>query len=505
MTAMDEFDRLYFISDLHLGGRRGAEVFNSHNELQAFLRWVGTHGDRVALVLGGDLIDFLSFQDAKHFNAANAKDRVAEVATERATRVIFDELKTLAAQTNITLVLMGGNHDIELALPEVREELLQHVAARKHRHRVRTVLDGTGYTCRVGDREVLCLHGNERDKWNVVDHGALLRVIRAMNAGSKVPPWEPNPGTTLVINVMNQIKRNLPFIDLLQPETEAAVRVLLALTKEERGASVDDSVRELVRILLATQQTQARINNNTLGDVRDEAARAEEQLAAMERPRSPSPWLVDATDAESRVNQLFEHTEARFRDNAEPLDPQLLGTLGMLGPLDWITRSVVRPKLRDALKQVFLESATPKSDRSPHTSIPSPEFEALDRWIGPDKDVVIAGHTHVEKHHPRKHGKPGSVYMNAGTWIRVIRLENDWLEEPVFQEQFMPALLSRSMAQLDAAKVANRKLVRHHRTVACVEPQETGRAVSRLRKVKDDASVDALDNIFEVEISDSPA
>ena len=59
-------------------------------------------------------------------------------------------------------------------------------------------VDGAGYACAVGNKQVLCLHGNE-DAWNIVDFKELLDVNlddvaplvgvnRALVACSALPP-----------------------------------------------------------------------------------------------------------------------------------------------------------------------------------------------------------------------------------------------------------------------------------------------------------------------------
>src|SRR6185369_11621448 len=95
------------------------------------------------------------------------------------------------------------------------------------RARVVLAMDGTGYACTVGGKRVLCVHGNDADAWNPVDQDALHTVIRALKGGLTLPEWQPNAGTRLVIDIMNQIKSRFPMVDLLKPETKPVVGVLL--------------------------------------------------------------------------------------------------------------------------------------------------------------------------------------------------------------------------------------------------------------------------------------
>src|SRR4029077_9541031 len=128
-----------------------------------------------------------------------------------------------------SLIINLGNHDLELALPWVREHLLDVLAGDSltARGRITLFFDGTGFRCEVGTAQILCLHGNEVDPWNVADYEAIRRIGRDFYQGRTVEPWIPNAGTQLVIEVMNALKRRYPFVDLLKPEAQAGVATLL--------------------------------------------------------------------------------------------------------------------------------------------------------------------------------------------------------------------------------------------------------------------------------------
>ena len=51
----------------------------------------------------------------------------------------------------------------------------------------------------------------------------------ARQCGQAPDPWTPNAGSQLVVEVMNAVKRDYPFVDLLKPETEAVLPILAAL------------------------------------------------------------------------------------------------------------------------------------------------------------------------------------------------------------------------------------------------------------------------------------
>jgi hypothetical protein len=62
-TCIPQFDELYSISDLHLGGEPGFQIFGSGKELAWLIRHLGAERPertRVALVINGDFVDFLA-------------------------------------------------------------------------------------------------------------------------------------------------------------------------------------------------------------------------------------------------------------------------------------------------------------------------------------------------------------------------------------------------------------------------------------------------------------
>ena len=91
---MRTFDELYFISDLHLGGAPGCQVFNQGAKLAAFIRYIAERdpGRHVVLVLGGDIIDFLAF-DAPYLKPGDQALRLLEqVLADSEFKQIFEAL-----------------------------------------------------------------------------------------------------------------------------------------------------------------------------------------------------------------------------------------------------------------------------------------------------------------------------------------------------------------------------------------------------------------------------
>src|SRR5262249_56913432 len=85
--------------------------------------------------------------------------------------------------------------------------------------------------CLAGGVRVFGTKGKEVYAWNYARYEALARVSRRLNSGRPVAlsEWEPNAGTKMVKDVMNEVKRRYAWIDLLKPENQAAVGVLAVL------------------------------------------------------------------------------------------------------------------------------------------------------------------------------------------------------------------------------------------------------------------------------------
>jgi hypothetical protein len=235
MTDWPRYDELHVVSDLHMGGGRGLQIFKQGKRLANFIRWVGKqrpHG-RVGLVLNGDVIDSLAEDIGGYMATSDAVIMVERIIDDEAFCPVWEALGHFIGVPGRALIVVIGNHDLELALPAVQHTIVDRLAGEDvaARGRIAFATAGAGYACMVGTARVFCIHGNEVDSWNVVDYDALSEVARTLNAG--LPPdacsWQPNAGTKLVKDVMNQVKRKFSWIDLLKPETKAAVGVLAVL------------------------------------------------------------------------------------------------------------------------------------------------------------------------------------------------------------------------------------------------------------------------------------
>lgn len=234
----------YIMSDLHLGGagpqadgERGFQICTQTAALADFIDRLAAQpaSSPVELVINGDFVDFL----AEPADTSRSGDptwvplRQDEAVAQQllATVIgrsheVFAALRRLVAHGHSLTVLLG-NHDIELSYPAVRKTLAQQLGIPLHAT-LRFLYDGEAYS--IGN--ALIEHGNRYDGWNAIDYDALRRVCSLLSRGQPIPSdrkLTPPAGSQLVAQVMNPLKQRYPFVDLLKPESTAAVPLLLAL------------------------------------------------------------------------------------------------------------------------------------------------------------------------------------------------------------------------------------------------------------------------------------
>src|SRR5262245_58607842 len=238
MMNAARYDELYVVSDLHMGGKPGFQIMNRGRRLASFIHQLAVQPSadsarRVGLVINGDVIDTLAEEFDGYIAVTDAERILSRLYNDEAFAPVWSALAAFVHRPRRRLVFTIGNHDIELALPAVQYSIRRRLAGDDEiaNGRIEFAVDGTGYACSVGALRIFCTHGNEVDAWNVNDHESLMRVVREQNAGMpfNATAWTPNAGTRLVRDVMNRVKRQRPWIDLLKPEKNVVLGVLLTL------------------------------------------------------------------------------------------------------------------------------------------------------------------------------------------------------------------------------------------------------------------------------------
>lgn len=443
MDIAIETDELFVISDTHLGGVKGAQIFDATKALKWLLGDLAKQADatktrQFTLVINGDFVDFLAEPQPVYFDPRTACDRLDRILLHEAGfRGILGALREFAGKRNCRLIINLGNHDLELALPWVRDHLLDMLSEGNAapRARIDLLTDGAGCRLSVNGVQVLCAHGNEVDAWNVTDHETIRRIARDILRGQDPDPWIPNAGTQMVIEVMNDIKRAYPFVDVLKPETGAVVPILAALKP-----SLAARLAQVSKVVLRRARDGGLMKTGFLGEV--EGAMPEPALTAALPPLGEGELRDRTTQA---AQQILEEANARHMSGVRPIDlvtgDMVADQLGLFtGAKAWLTGRSLSEQLRHELKPLA-------KDRSFALDTEDSYFEAFDRLAGREIDVIVTGHTHLRRALPRKVAR--GFYYNTGTWARVIQITEDLLNDQTRFDAFFAAIGAGRMAALD--------------------------------------------------------
>ncbi len=399
---------IYVISDLHLGGEsepgsRGFRICTQESHLAAFIRSLAESQEpAVELVINGDSVDFLAERSPGapngwkpfHYPEEHAVQLLDRIAARSAA--VFDALKRFL-RNGRRLVILPGNHDIELHLPKVRARLRQHVGANGPAD-YEFIPHGEAY--RVGD--VLIEHGNRIDDMNFVDHNQLRILCGLLSRGEPVPKeflFRPPAGSELVAGLINDLKKTYSFIDLLKPEKEAAFPVLLALDPGRRA--------DLLTVASALAESKARRSQ--------QRTRYKTNISALPAANALEASLLRTV---KRANfGIYERAATTKQISARGRLRSFVDLL--LGDRDetWEQRQM---DLLDALRAFHDRDAF---DRSTETEeIYKKEADRL--AYGPIRHVVF-GHTHLAK---KVELTGGRYYLNSGTWADTLPLPSAILD-----------------------------------------------------------------------------
>jgi UDP-2,3-diacylglucosamine pyrophosphatase LpxH len=454
---LPQHDELHVVSDLHIGGAPDFQVMNRGGRLAGFIRWVAAQRPegRVALVLNGDVIDSLAEDISGYVAVHDAVPMLHRMFKYDAFRVVWDALAHFVKQPNRTLVIVIGNHDIELAFPPVQHAIVSRLTGDDLAARARIEFStmGAGYSCHIGTARIFCTHGNEVDAWNFVRYEDLSKAARRLNAARPLDPgeWEPNAGTRMVMDVMNDVKRKYAWIDLLKPEERAAVGVLLVLDPSQISR-----VNRLLPAVGTKLRTGGQVNQRLSAEGFATPAREEALAARVDQLLGPN--LASGLEGGARAggtdgDAMLLEAEKTFTDRtAQPLPAGTLGTGQLVWDrlTGWI-RGVGRDEaLRRALKDWL------KDDRTFSHDVEDDTFKAVTASVGAEVDFVVTGHTHLERAIDMGGGRG---YFNTGTWIRLLRITDEMLENTKSFAPVYEVLMNGSMKAIDAASIGGRPFV----------------------------------------------
>ncbi len=435
---------VHVISDLHLGGAPAGPAAlgfqlcppNARARLARAIRAIAIApaGERIELVINGDFVDFLAEESPVQADgdptprfapfAASAAEAIRKLeSVMRRAAEVFEALRAVVAAGHKLTILLG-NHDVELALPEVRRALLEALTGGTAA-RVELVLDGEAYA----RRGVVIEHGNRYDGWNAIDHGG-LRAFRSAVSRGEVASFAPPPGSILVTDIMNPLKSRYRFIDLLKPENEALIPILVAIEPDVRG--------ELLRVA-------------ELG-FRSRRAAPREGLPPSDRNFVAGASAVDPAETleERALRDAEERTYALLRAFAEESPgPSIVsageepGWSSSLRSLWHLLRAGAVDQRRLARLRRALVAYRTAIGATFALDAEEPRYLEAARRLSATHPIVVFGHTHLPKLIRLDRG----AYLNTGTWCPTIRLD-ERLYDPSTPEPEAHALLERFVADL---------------------------------------------------------
>jgi len=519
---LEQFDTVYSVSDLHIGGKENP-MFDQGERLGAAFRQMaaevgclqpspsinrpaGPRSRRVALVLNGDVVDFLACpsdqgEPGRYFLSDD--QAIAELdrlfAPESGFSDVWWGLHDYIIRGG-TLIVVLGNHDIELALPAVQAHFLlllsnaTTVPPSPHQWKIACVhvhfhMDGRGYRCKVGDRTIAFLHGNEADDDNEIDYEGLRKVIcnRGVLGGPNLD-LAPNRGTQLVIDVMNDIKSEFPFVDLLKPEFGAALPLAMAIS-DRRIPRIAKAVNALYLgdDPDADRGSESATDSATVPSVGHDAPATTDPagltnfwLAALDMRSTPA-----TRDSTALVDEAIRLLDAgvTVEEIADAVADAELGIGDQARSLFDVAFRVVRGWKRSSLRQLVRLTSLGSASRVFEPSLPLEGDQKLDRLVRSKTDIVVAGHSHFAKFHPRWNGH--GVFINTGTWAKIMRIREQELESEESFSRVLEAIKNKDASALEKTDVHPGYIVRLP-TVAIIEsrPRKNGsnRVIARLCK-----------------------
>lgn len=392
---------VFVISDLHLGGEmpspgrpRGFRMCSQTAALAAFIKDLPRRAGGVCeLIINGDFVDFLAESHDGEYtpfidDPATAETTFRNIVASNAN--VFRELHDFVCAGN-RLTVLSGNHDIELSYPRV-QTALREVLGRSDGC-VRLLNDGRPLRL----TNAVIEHGHLHDEWNRVTPAQLIDLIDHAQKDA-VPP-----GSRLVSSVMNRVKETFAFVDLLKPEQETAVPVVLALDRSQ--------LLNVGRILLLAAEARG-IKRNI------DAERGFVPVSAVEGEADTA-----APDAAEAVAALLEQLmPGRATDFVEDIKEEAH---------EMVQIADLTPS--EVLSAIQALSSSPRRHRALYRALHVAQrdlsfildFEQDKRYraacVSHDKSVelVVMGHTHLAKDVANL-GRPGRRYINTGTWADII-------------------------------------------------------------------------------------
>lgn len=400
-----EYTRI-IISDLHVGQNDDFDIFANPTKIKLFsdfLDYFRKLSSPVELVINGDFVDFLQLRPWNDLSRETALKKIKAIVAKSPT--VFNDLGIFLSDSRHKLKILPGNHDVELAYPEVGQVLRDAILQSAPGAEDRLDLFGPPKSSRTTHRptingvQVWIEHGNEGDPFNSLVYQTLFT-----DAETGTKKFSYPPGTTLVYDIMNDFKETLRFVDLLKPEMPAVLLILLAMKPYMAALGIPGLA---VKVLEAAGNSVVTMIKRKIVGL----------------PLGPKPAVgVPASDADEMETFLSR----TFLDEESPTDWEMEVFLGgqevpgtsdpVLGPK--LTR-VRRWFLSWALQTLARFQAAQQGAAFFNANHPdnAAAIGARSRLTG-DVKLVVFGHTHEALKTEFAEG----LYVNSGTWADLVAL-----------------------------------------------------------------------------------
>jgi len=390
--------RIAVLSDLHISPPGPLASFHAGDELAGLLARLRSDHAVDTLILAGDVFDFLALPAATAVMhpeqvPALVSQTLADLHEIEWGKQIFDALGALA-RADVKIIVIPGNHDPELAHPDVPAILRARCGLPADDRRLDTYLGPGPWCTTTGSLDVIIGHGHRGDPWNDIDPAMVLH-----HATTNPPlPLQLPLGSRLVVGAMREFRKNHAFVDALKPEMPG-VPLLLAYLDPRLA------IKHLPGV--ATLGARAWV-----GGLQRRLHRGP-TLPAGQPAASPSPQppndidllaaaLFDALAREERS----EGTIAALEDWLSGHRTGAAGTLASHGGGRYFLRAALRLLGRNGT--AFDQTRVDDADEAIIA-------EHLPNGCGPR--VVIAGHTHAARNIRLGADR---TYINTGTWSDLI-------------------------------------------------------------------------------------
>lgn len=334
---------------------------------------------------------------------------------------------------------------------------------------------------------------------NFTRYDELDRIQRevAMHGSSEFgETWRPSAGTQFVVDAVNPLKQQHPFVDLMHPLIPLVPAVLGLF--DPRNIRFADEAAALTATALANEATRPASQRRMLSI--DLSATLNDTLTGRSHSAAEITDEVERAMRQGRIDELIHGGINRHQQ-----------TLGML---DWIdTVRAAAADFRDRTVDLARTTVQRLNDtkRTAHremvrrvllpmvgTTLDAPtelsdEDTAIEKTIGGHYDVIFAGHTHHRRLATRASGR--GIHVNTGTWAdRLTLLKKDVGDAERFAAIYT-ALISKDRSDL---LVPSLNLVRRECPVAVLGKLKGQREVSVSLGTVPDGSTSK----FDVELSE---